>query len=445
MLPLSVKSIGELLNYKIDDSKIVLGVSVNSKLVKKQDLFFALPGSKQDGHSFLQEVSQRGAVAAIVSSNYSGDDFGLSLIKVFDVLKALQRLAEWYLHFHRPKVVGITGSLGKTTTKDFTTTLLRSRYKVGCTPGNANSRIGVPLSILGMQEPCDILVVEMGQSEPGDLKSLVQVVPPDIAVITTVAYVHACNFESLQQIAISKAEILSHPATKVGIVNKSMPFVQDVCKSGACIKRTFSCNDKNADHYIKKEEDRAHIYYKQKKCISIPWSIMGDHNLQNYLAAVVVARECLVSYEEIKMASENLRLPHNRLERIEKKGITFINDAYNASEQSVCAALSSLPKPHPGKKKIAVLGDMKELGKFSESAHRVVGKYALQYVDQLFCLGDGCQVMQEYWDLAKKTIVFAENKEDLIMRLKASIEPGDVVLIKGSRSHGLDSLIEEMD
>lgn len=444
MLPLSLSSVAQFLNQNVPSSNTVLGVAVDSRKVNPGDLFFALPGAKDDGHSFLEEVSRKGASGLVVKENYAGDNFGLPLIKVPDVLQALHELGRRHLKHHNPKIVGITGSLGKTTTKEFIHTLLKKRFNVEATPGNANSKIGIPLSLLNMKEKSDILIVEMGMSEPGDISNLLNVVVPDIAVITTVALVHACHFDSLESIADGKGELFSHEKTTVGLYNASMPFAQKIKGLGSCVKKSFSLHNSEADYYIEHRENEAHLYFQGASVAIIPWNIMGNHNLQNFLAAVGVARELGMSFEEIKEASHSLKLPPKRLERIEKDGITFINDAYNANENSMCAALSSLPTPKDGGRKIAVLGDMKELGKYSDQAHKLVAEYALKHVDLLFCTGNDCRIMEEVWKRAKKQVYHFDAKENLVQKLKETMNAGDVVLLKGSRAHALDSITEEL-
>ena len=218
----------------------VTGFAVDSRLVKQGNLFFALKGAHVDGHQFLSAAAVNGAVAAVVNESYNGPDFGLLLIKVPDPLIALQELAKSVLQQRKSKIVAVTGSLGKTTTKDFITTLLKSKYSVSCSPGNSNSQIGLPLTILNHTDGAeDVLVLEMGMTHSGQIKQLLQIAPPDIAVMTTVALVHAGNFNSLEDIARAKAEVLTHPKTTLGVIPHDVLLYDEIRNTGTCQKISF--------------------------------------------------------------------------------------------------------------------------------------------------------------------------------------------------------------
>lgn len=425
MLPTTLATIASWLGQSHPSCERVQGVAVDSRLVKPGDLFFALPGAKQDGHQFVQEAFEKGAVGAVVQKACSE-----KCICVPDVLAALQQLAALFLQTVKPKIVAITGSLGKTTTKEFTTTLLKTKFYVASTVGNANSKVGIPLSLLNLKTKPEVLVIEMGMSEPGDISKMLSIVVPDIALITTVDLVHAVNFESLEQIAFEKGQIFSHPKTSFGLYNATMPFAQKVNQMGTCTKRSFSLYSKEADYFV-------------ERLGSFPWHIRGEHNLQNFLAAAAIGHTLGMSFKEIVQAAPLLRLPPMRLQEVEKRGILFINDAYNAAEKSMCAALASLPEPKQGGKKIAVFGDMRELGKFGKEAHKVVAEHALDCVDELICTGEGCLVMEEVWKKAGRHVTFCPTRELLIETVKARAQEGDVVLLKGSRVHSLNTLTEE--
>lgn len=234
-----LSEVGGILGLPKTGEAIVRGVAVDSRQIKPGDLFFALPGAKADGHTFLEEAAKKGAAGAVVHHSYNGADFGLPLIKSDDVLQTLQELARKKVESARPRIVGITGSLGKTTTKEFVTTLLKAKYRVAASPGNSNSQIGLPLAILNHSgEGDEILVLEMGMTHPGEIHKLVSIAPPEVAVVTKVALVHACNFESIEEIAHAKGEIFSHPLTKMGIYNKESDFGGMLSGSGKCAKRS---------------------------------------------------------------------------------------------------------------------------------------------------------------------------------------------------------------
>ncbi|NGX57915.1 MAG: UDP-N-acetylmuramoyl-tripeptide--D-alanyl-D-alanine ligase [Chlamydiae bacterium] len=387
---------------------------VDSRHLKPDDIFVALPGDRVDGHDFLREAAQKNAAAAIVSENYNGPNFGLNLIRVPNTLLALQNLAQETLKKNRKIVVGVTGTVGKTTCKDFIATLLSGRFHVACTLKSQNSKISLPLTILNQSgRGEDILVLEMGMSFPGEIQRLTEIAPPDIVVITAISLVHAMNFDSLEEIARAKGEVLKHPKTVLGIIPEDE---KTLLKIGSCRKQTFSADDLDINHLPK-------------------------HHLNNAAAAIAVCRHLGLSEEEIQQRIPLLKIPKGRGTSVEKKGVLFINDAYNASPKSMKAALESMPASKG--KRVAVLGEMLELGKFSEEAHMEVGAFALDHLDHLFCYGIHSDAMVKVWKEKGRSVQFLMKKNELLSALRKAIEPGDVVLLKGSNSCRLWEILEE--
>lgn len=407
--------------------------------------FFALKGACADGHSFLNEAAQKGAAAAVVSKSYCGSQSKMPLIYVEDPLESLQLLAKKFLEQWHPKIVAVTGSVGKTTTKDFITVLLRSKYQVASSPGNSNSQIGLPLALLnhtiGNEE---ILVLEMGMTHKGHIAGLVKIAPPDIALITTVALVHACNFNSLTEIGNAKAEIFSHPKTYLGIVDRNAVNYQEICSVGICKKISFGLNNPDAHYNLQVDGSKMRVHAPDGEAMIDRLPLPGSHNHHNYLAAIAVARSLGLSWDEIRHAAPHLNLPERRLQFVEKNGAFFVNDSYNASMVSLKSALENLPSPRRGCKTIAVIGEMMELGQFSEYCHREVGDCALQYVDCMFCFGEGCMTIRDCWQAAGKPVEWHMERSGILEKLRNSINPGDVVLLKGSRSKEVWKVLEEL-
>lgn len=377
---------------------------VDSREVVPGALFFALKGSQVDGHAFLEQVKGQGAKGAVISEHYEGPTFGLEVFRVADPLKMLQEMAKDVQRQRKTEIVGVTGSVGKTTTKEFIAHLLQARFKVGKNPGNLNSQVGAPLTILNHLDGTeDIAVIEMGMTHPGNILRLVEIAPPDVAVITAVHFVHAENFTSLHAIAQAKGEILTHPKTRLAVVNKSLshyPFAP-----------------------LRTE------YYTAQDALG--GDHLPPHFKENLAAATLVARHFGLTEQEIKKGSETAQSIDKRFQVGVKKGVHFVNDAYNASEPSVIAALSYLPKTSG--KTVAVLGEMRELGPFSEMCHTHVGKEALKHIDELFLVGEGClPIHQIFKEAGKKTKMYADGKS-VLSDLKQNVQPGDVVLLKGSR------------
>lgn len=446
MNPTSLKIIAQNLHLSADSDAIISGVSVDSRNTNPGDLFFALPGNTLDGHAFIPEAKARGAKAAVVRKDFSGPSHGLPLLRTVDVLQSLQDLARSYLKQGEAKVIAITGSLGKTTTKDFITTLLKKKYSVSSSPGNSNSQIGLPLAILNHTSSTnDFIILEMGMTHANQISNLIDIAPPTVAVITSVALVHACNFDSIKDIARAKAEIFTHPKTEIGIFPLDFDVDQTLRNTGCCKKLSFSTSSASADYSLHVDGEEMQLISSQKEIVRLPvLNLRGDHNRHNFLAAALVAHHCGLSWDDIRATMSQLTLPERRLQIIEKFGAVFVNDSYNASEVSLKAALSSLPQPqHPGKK-IAVIGEMLELGKFSRQCHREVGQFALTKVDSMLCLGEGCAPIYECWQDAGRPVFWSQDRGEVIEALRKQLAPNDVVLLKGSRAKGLWKVLEEL-
>jgi UDP-N-acetylmuramoyl-tripeptide--D-alanyl-D-alanine ligase len=403
-----------------------------------------LPGEQVDGHSFLEAAAAAGAAGAVVRRGYEGPDFGLPLLLVDNVLLALQKYAQFVLKSGTASIVAVTGSVGKTTTKEFISTLLRVKFKVSSSPGNSNSQIGLPLAIINHTSVDDeVIVLEMGMTHPGQISRLIEIAPPEVAVVTAVALVHAENFDSLATIAEAKAEIFGHPDTKLGIYHLESDEGHVLMNGGRCKKKSFSTQSAQSDLSLEVVGEVLRIAEAGYQPVEFPMlDVPGTHNLQNFLAAVSVARHFGLSWEEIRGAQSSLVLPERRLQIVEKQGILFINDAYNASEKSMKAALDSLPQPKAGGRKIACFGGMVELGKFSEGCHQAVGKYALDRVDRMFCFGTDCLPILEEWKAAGRPVVWTKDREELTIALSREVKTGDVVLLKGSRAKSVWKVLE---
>jgi UDP-N-acetylmuramoyl-tripeptide--D-alanyl-D-alanine ligase len=405
------------------------GFCVDTRLVQPGNLFFALKGARVDGHNFLQEAKTRGAAAAVVSKEYAGKVEGLQLIHVEDPLSLLQELAKEAVTNSPAKIVAITGSIGKTTTKDFTATLLKEKFRVLSFPGNPNSQIGLPLALLNSDlKNTDILVLEMSMDLPGQITKLTQIAPPDIALITYTALVHAHHFDSLEAIGRAKAEIFSHPKTQIGILHRDIVNFDELTKVGRCPKFSFSVTSPDADFHLKE----------------YPLPVPGHHNLHNFLAAASIARSLGLSWEDIKQGAAKLRLPDKRFQILDFRGATFVNDSYNACEASVIAAMSSLPQPRPGGKTIFCLGEMPELGPFSEECHKEVGKKSLENIDVMLCLGQGCLPIVNCRKEADKPVFLFQERIKLVEKLRELLQEGDIVLLKGANVKQMWKVLEEL-
>lgn len=427
---------------RVEQDFLISGFSVDTRTLKPGEVYCALIGNQVDGHLFVREAFEKGASGAIVGSCFKEEYLG-PLIHVDDVLSALQEAARHVFAKGRPKVViGVTGSLGKTTTKEFLTTLLEPSFSVFKTPGNNNSQVGLPLAILNGWNSVDIAVLEMGMTHPGQIAQLTSVTPPDIGLITKVSLVHAQNFESIQGIAEAKSEIFLHPQTHLGIYADEIDRIYNMSFRGLCPKRTFSLRNPAADYCLYKEDEWIFKAMHEKFSLgALP--PFGAHNFHNVLGALAVAHAAGADPGMMREQVAKLQLPERRQQRVEKGGVIFINDSYNAALDSIKAAFHELPIPEPGGRRIGVLGGIVELGTFSEDCHRQVGEAALTCLDHLICFGEECPPLVAVWEKAGRPVDYLDDRGAIVARLRTLAKPGDVVLLKGSRNKKLWTVLDD--
>lgn len=430
-----LREIGRVLGIECLENASVMGYRIDSRKVVPGDLFFALKGMKNDGHDFLFEARSRGAIAAVVQSRYRGPHFGMTLFFVADVERALQVLAREFAKKHRAQRIGITGCLGKTTTKEFLATLLEAKFRVGKTFLSENTKLSFPLTLLNAGGEEEVWVLEMGMTEPEDLPRLLEIAPPDLAVLTKVARVHMENFVNLEALMRAKVQIFSHPRTKKALFPHELVGKIDLPE--ALEKKSFSLMEKDADYFLSKE---GFLDEKGVRAFSFSLPFHAPHILHNFLAAVSAARMMRLSWDEIQGQVPLLTPPKSRFEVIEIGGITFVNDAYNAAPESMKAALAHLPTPKAGGKRIAVLGMMAEMGALHEEVHREVGEFAKTFIDHLIVFGKEAYPLFESFQEGKKPAEFFSDFSLLKRRLEELLCEGDVVLLKASRKVRLEEL-----
>lgn len=421
--------------------KTIKGFAFDSRLVQEGHLFFALKGERSDGHDFLKDVAAEGGVGAVVDRAYAGETCGLILLRVDDVTAALQKLAQEIQKKRKQRIVAVTGSVGKTTTKEFLATLLAQKYTVAKTPGNSNSQVGLPLALLNDPGISEFFVVEMGMEQAGEISKLVNMAPPELAVITKITHQHQRHFpEGIEGIAAAKAEILQHPNTKLGVVNVRAMQYSSIRNNGLCRKVTFGIEPDQADFVLRPgwiiQQDE-----ESSSTIRLPFSEL--HLCEDFIAAAAAARLLGLDGSHLIAGAQGLKSIKLRFEKVEKNGILFINDCYNAEPESMQAAVNHIPQPSFGGKTIAVLGEMTELGSYTDEGHRVVAHAAISKVDHLLCYGKGCWPMVEIFNQAGKPVDLFRDMKALKQTLFEISKTGDVVLIKGSNGNKLWQLLEE--
>lgn len=435
----SLKLIGQWLECVCED-RLVTGFAFDSREVEKGFLFFALKGEKFDGHDFLRDVGKKGAVAAVVDRSFRGETGGLILLFVDDVVAALQKLATEVQKRRKQRIIGVTGSVGKTTTKEFLSILLSQKFTVAKTPGNSNSQRGLPLAILRATGEEEIFIVEMAMTEFNQISKLTEIAPPELAVITKVGYVHVDTIPNgLDGIAKAKAEILAHPATKWAVIQREAFQFPSIQNTGSCQKTTYGVAPHLADLVL---EPGWCLNYKGDISPNFRLPFSETHFCENLAGAAAVARLMGLTWEEILKGARGLKSIKLRFEKIDRDGVMIINDCYNASPESVKAALENLPKPAFGAKTIIVFGEITTLGKYSEEEHKKIGVQALAKADHILCLGKRCLPIVEMFAAAGRPADFFRDINELKKALFDLSKPGDVVLIKGSNGHKLWQILE---
>ncbi len=457
MRPYSLREIAGITGGHIifgDGERLFTRVCIDSRKVLPGDLFVAIVGERADGHDFVAEVREKGAGGAICEHGLTGveegsDGFGV--VMVTSTIGALGDLSARYRRELSLKVIGVTGSVGKTGTKDFLVSVLSQRFSTYGNPGNLNSHIGLPLAVLGMDGEYEYAVLEMAMRKRGEIRELCEICLPEIGVLTDISASHIGVLGSIEEIALAKAEILEAlPRDGLAVMCGDNEYIRRVSERASC-RRVFygfgEGNDLRAVDIKSLGEGGSEFtaVYKGDR-IPLATKVPGLHMVQNSLAAVAVGLELGLSPEEIREGLANARMSPMRLEIKKISGLTVINDAYNASPKSMRAALDLLEEI-PGNRKIAVLGDMLELGDYGPEAHREVGKYAALKADILVAVGSlGIEIVKGWNETGGgKPSSWFGGKEEAQEYLGRLLRRGDVCLVKASRGMGFESIVSFLD
>lgn len=436
-----------------DADLMIEGVTTDSRSIPEGCLFIPLAGERFDGHDFAADCLAAGA-SAVLWDKAKGTPPGPAII-VDNTLEALQRLAQSYLRDSKARVVGITGSNGKTTTKDIVFSLLSTTFNVHKTQGNFNNHIGLPLTILAMPEDADIVVLEMGMSGRHEIELLSRLAEPEVAVITNIGEAHLMQLGSRLEIARAKLEILA--GLKSGgtlVYDGDEPLIPTVLSEADMPKPerfntvTFGLQPHNDDYPVGLMFlDDSTVFASSaggEEPLHLP--LLGQHNVINCLAAIAVARYFGVTEQAIREGLTQVKLTGMRIEVVKGvSGITILNDAYNASPTAMKAAIGVLENMRGYRHKIAVLGDMLELGETENELHREVGAFITAgKLDQLFTYGAlGAKIAEGAAEhLDQESIHAYTDKAELISGLLSVLHPKDAVLVKGSRGMRLEEVVE---
>ena len=426
--------------------------NIDSRLTEPGELFFALV-AERNGHDFIPAAIKKGASGAVVSHKVTIPDKDIALIQVKDTLEALHKLAGQVLIQHPVKVIGITGSIGKTTTKEFTWRLLSRNLNVLKSEGNFNNQLGVPLSLLKLTDKHEVAVLEMAMSAPGEIRTLTRIAPPDIAVITNIKPVHLQFFNSIDEIALAKKEILEGAKNDgIAVLNGDDPLVKKIAEDWKDKKILFglSAECEVCAKNIQKTgwEGMAFDlrYGNREEKISLPF--FYESHLYNFLAAAAAARALSIPFEHILPQIITLKLMPNRgtLYRL-ANNIRLIDDSYNSNPAALESALKALA-PLPSKRKIAVLGDMLELGEKEIEFHVQAGRQVAESGwDALVTVGTLSQHMAEgalSSGMQAGQIFSFNNSEEAAKEILPLVQEGDLILVKSSRKIEIEKIVEKL-
>ncbi|WP_067850643.1 UDP-N-acetylmuramoyl-tripeptide--D-alanyl-D-alanine ligase [Alicyclobacillus mali (ex Roth et al. 2021)] len=424
----------------------VTGVAIDHRHVQPGHAFVAFVGQRADGHQFVDEAFRRGASVAVVTN-----DVKTALgpcVRVHNALEAVQALARWERDQFDGPVVGITGSNGKTTTKEMVAAVLGALGPCVYTAANQNNELGLPLTILQRDASHRAMVLEMGMRGLGQIEELCSIAHPNIGVITHIGYNHIELLGSQENIAMAKTELIaSLPTSGLAILNGDDPWLRRLQHRTAARILWYGMSDGcdiRATSVAWSQEGMSFHVDTPQGSAALRIRLLGQHNVMNALAAVSVGHALGISFEDIQAGLSRVEAQRGRLRLVNAGELTVIDDAYNASPSSVAASLEVLERIAPRGHRVAVLGDMLELGALSVEAHREVGRRAATAgVDRLFCVG---QLASEIASTAEEAGVpdvrHFSHLDELLASLRSYLQAGDVVLVKASRGIQLDRAVD---
>jgi UDP-N-acetylmuramoyl-tripeptide--D-alanyl-D-alanine ligase len=426
-------------------------VGIDSRGMGPGDLFVAVRGEVHDGHRFVPDAVAHGATGALVARGRAAEfaDAGALLIEVDDTLAALGRFgAHWRAKFSLP-VVGITGSIGKSSTKELTSGLLGTRLRVLKSPKSYNNEFGLPLSVLMIDGATDVAVLEMGTYGPGELTELAEIAQPTVAVVTNVGHSHLERMGSQDGIARAKGELVAAlPGDGVAVLNGDDHRVRAMAglTSARILLYGFGddCDLRASDledHGLDGLSFTLHWAGESRRLDHAP--LLGAHSVYTALAATGTALAVGLTFAEVTVA---LLTPHPAVRLLVVPGpggSTIIDDSYNAAPASVLAALDILART-PAERRLVVLGDMLELGDYEDEAHRIVGRRVAEVADTLLTIGPRARIIADEAARSGVTadrIVTFDRKDEVVAALSSDLRAGDAVLIKGSRGLALEDVV----
>jgi UDP-N-acetylmuramoyl-tripeptide--D-alanyl-D-alanine ligase len=461
VIALSALRIAEAVGGRIvagDPAVIAESVSIDSRQAGPESCFFAIVGERHDGHDFVADAAAAGARVLVTRTPVEAEIVsasGAAFLEVPDTTAALQALGGWLRRHLGPKLVAITGSLGKTTTKELTAALLRRHFSVHATPGNLNNHWGLPLSLLGLEPTHEVMVAELAMSQPGEIRALARLAGPDVGMITNIAPAHMENFADLEAVATAKGELAEElPDAATLIVNADDERTAALgTRHAARLARVMSFGlaegaDVQARRIIQDAGSwRFELAVHGDSSVDVELDWPGRAGLSNFLAAAAAAAALEVPASSIAEAAEQLEpLPNRGAVRHLDDDITLLDETYNASPVAVATALETLAALPCDGRRIAVLGDMLEMGDWTEKVHREAGALAAEAgAHLLVAVGAQARYIAEgaaRGGLDEDAIQRFDDSAEAAEWLAPRLRRGDTVLIKGSRSVHMERVVE---
>ncbi|UEX90714.1 UDP-N-acetylmuramoyl-tripeptide--D-alanyl-D-alanine ligase [Staphylococcus ratti] len=450
MIEITLRQLKDWVDCEVDPTFLdhsIKGVSIDSRHIEKGQLFIPFIGENVDGHRFCEQAIQDGAGATFFQTDSDSDvPKNGPVIFVKDTLHALQQLAQAYIRDVNPTVIAVTGSNGKTTTKDMIENTLAANYRVKKTLGNYNNEIGLPLTILELNHDTEVSILEMGMSGFHEIELLSNIARPDYAVITNIGESHMQDLGSREGIAQAKFEVVAGlKAHGKLLFDGDEPLLTphvETLTSSQCV--SIGLNTKNDIHCKILSHDDAGITFNINGKIQYHIPVLGEHNMRNAAIAITIAKLLEVDDTTIQSQLNHLKLTGMRMQKFKApNGATVINDAYNASPTSMKAAVDTLSQLEG--RKVLIFGDVLELGEQSKALHMSVGLY-LEHknIDTLYTYGEAARDIHEKGKHFVKEAIHFQDKSQMIRYVKSILEPQDNVLVKGSRGMKLEEVVDTL-
>jgi UDP-N-acetylmuramoyl-tripeptide--D-alanyl-D-alanine ligase len=445
-MTISIPRIAEIIGAKPPEraTSAVSGWSIDSRTLNPGDCFLAIPGPIYDGHNYVAQAFEHGASAAIVERQIEGVN-GRQMV-VGDTVLALEQLGRAARDRWTGTCIAVTGSAGKTTTKDAIAALTSVQCRTGRTVGNLNNHLGVPLSILRLPDDARIAVLELGMNHAGEIRKLTQIAKPAIGVVTNVGWAHTENFaDGIEGVALAKRELIEElPPQGIAVLNADDPRVRKFGEvhPGRSILFGFA-----EDAEVRAENVELSGTGSRFRCLGVDFEcpLAGRHGVSNVLAGIATARALEIAPERLKDAVRSLTIGRMRGERLEYNDITVINDCYNANPEATRSMIELL-RETPARRRIAVLGEMLELGREAENLHRGIGQFAAeQGLDALIGVRGAARFMvyeAVKSGMSDSAAQFFDSPEEAGDFVRNVAGPGDAVLFKGSRGVQVEKALE---